>query len=232
MKLVRLSWAAKFGILMLKENKDLNILSIQELSTLENGKEASEMVRVSKYGPTVPGISETGETIRLMEKENSSTLMVTFTKVTGPTIKRTVVVLTNMSTVPCTKACGRMISNTVRESRPGLTNRDTMETTSSDASMESVLTNGTTNRNILVTGAKTKYLELESTLGSMADATKVNGSITTWKAWEFISGTMEESTKASIRMIRSMASVCTPGLMADAMRDTGTKESNMDLANI
>ena len=66
----------------------------------------------------------------------------------------------------------------------------------------------------------------------MADATKVNGSITTWKAWEFISGTMEESTKASIRMIRSMASVCTPGLMADAMRDTGTKESNMDLANI
>lgn len=56
---------------------------------------------------------------------------------------------------------------------------------------------------------------------------KENGKIIIWKDLAYISGTMVESMKVSIKMIKSMALECTPGLMVDVMRDIGSKVNNM-----
>ena len=65
--------------------------------------------------------------------------------------------------------------------------------------------------------------------GLMGEDMKVNGWKTIWRAWEFTFGTMGECIKASIRMIKSTATVSTLGLMAAATKVIGIVESSTDL---
>jgi hypothetical protein len=60
----------------------------------------------------------------------------------------------------------------------------------------------------------------------MEGNTKESGVATTWKAWVSMFGMMEEGMKVSTEMIRSMDLEFTLGLMADAMRVTGTKANS------
>lgn len=66
----------------------------------------------------------------------------------------------------------------------------------------------------------------------MVENSRVNGLTIIWKGWVCILGRMEEGMKENIKMIRNMDMEYMNGLMADIIRDGGTKGSNMDLACI
>ena len=71
------------------------ILSKQEQSTQANGREASEMVLVSRPGTTEPNTAESGERIELMAKAASYTSTETFTMDIGLMTRPTDVAFTN-----------------------------------------------------------------------------------------------------------------------------------------
>ena len=74
---------------------------------------------------------------------------------------------------------------------------------------------------------RTKSVVLESIHGLMGANTKANGSTTIWKAWESTYGTMAVCTKVNTKTTRNMVLEFTRGLIRDAMRATGLKESSM-----
>ena len=120
MNLVKLFLKIDLTIQMPKEKREAPTLSKQELPTMVNGSEASEMATVNRNGLMVHSTMDTGRTTELMVKESSSILMETFTMVTGSTIKLMAMVYTTISMVPCTKATGETIFNTVKAKRAGL----------------------------------------------------------------------------------------------------------------
>ena len=86
--------------------------------------------------------------------------------------------------------------------------------------------------NTLENGRKIKFQALASTLGLMVASTRENGRAIIWRDTATTSGTMEENMKGCIRMIKSMGSVSTPGLTADATRATGGRANSMASAHI
>lgn len=89
-------------------------------------------------------------------------------------------------------------------------------------------TSGMTSLSTQVTGEKIKYLVSVYIHGKTAGAMKENGLKTIWKVWESTFGTMAENMKANIRMIKSMATVFTLGLIRDVTWAIGIRENNMD----
>jgi len=61
---------------------------------------------------------------------------------------------------------------------------------------------------------------------------KGSGRIIIWKVMVFIFGTMAESMRVNIRMTRNMDLVSISGQMEGDMKDTGTKESSMELVHM
>jgi len=68
---------------MLRERRELLILSRLELPMMENGLVGSEMALEFKNGQMVLSMKVNGKIIELMEKESSFILMVISTMVTG-----------------------------------------------------------------------------------------------------------------------------------------------------
>jgi len=73
----------EFMIQTLNVKEDQFIHLKQELPTMENGKEVSVMVMVSKNGQTVPFMKGNGKIIELMVKVNLLISMETSTKDSG-----------------------------------------------------------------------------------------------------------------------------------------------------
>jgi hypothetical protein len=127
----------------------------------------------------------------------------------------------------CTKVSGKTISSTAEALKLGPINQDMMESMRLVASMASELISGMINRSTQETGAKIKSVVWAFMRGSMVEDMRENGLTTTWRAWESTLGTMAGSTKVSIKMIKSMALVSTPGQTHVVIKVTGTKVSSM-----
>ena len=119
----------------------------------------------SKPGLMARSTLGNGEKTEHMVKANLFMWTEMFTMVSGPMIKPTDPAFTNMSTVPCMRASGRMICSTAVELKPGLIRVAMKETTDSDASTASAVTAGVMEASTQVTGAKIKSAGLESTRG-------------------------------------------------------------------
>ena len=148
-----------------RARKDRHTNSNQAQSTLANGRVAFGMDWVSKRGLMARSTSGSGEKTEHMVKANLFMWTEMFMMVSGPMIKPTVLAFTNMLTVPCMRASGRMICSTVVELKPGPIRVATKETTDSDASTASAVTAGVMEASTLVTGAKIKSAGLEYTRG-------------------------------------------------------------------
>ena len=120
---------------------------------------------VNKFGLMEQNILVNGEKIKLMEKENLSMLMETFTTDSGLMIKRMVLEHIDMSMALCMKASGKMIFNTEKVSRHGLIRVDMRVNMLTVANTASVLINGVMEANIQGTGKKIKLVDLVCTLG-------------------------------------------------------------------
>lgn len=120
---------------------------------------------VNKFGLMEQNILVNGEKIKLMEKENLSMLMETFTTDSGLMIKRMVLEHIDMSMALCMKASGKMIFNTEKVSRHGLIRVDMRVNMLTVANTASVLINGVMEANIQGTGKKIKLVDLVFTLG-------------------------------------------------------------------
>ena len=92
----------------------------------------------------------------------------------------------------------------------------------------SARTCGTTGRCIKGDGKIIGLTGLEYTGGSMEGGIKVSGSRIIWKDMGCMSGVTAGNIRGNTRMIRSMASVYTHGMMGESMRGIGTEESNME----
>lgn len=79
----------------------------------------SELVKESRFGLMDPCMKDGGETTKLMEKADSSTLMVMFTMECGSTIKLMDTVSTAILMEPSMKEIGRKINNMDRVLRRG-----------------------------------------------------------------------------------------------------------------
>jgi hypothetical protein len=124
-----------------------------------------EMDLVNKFGLMEQNILVNGEKIKLMEKENLSMLMETFTTDSGLMIKRMVLEHIDMSMALCMKASGKMIFNMEKVSRHGLIRVDMRVNMLTVANTASVLINGVMEANIQGTGKKIKLVDLVFTLG-------------------------------------------------------------------
>lgn len=120
---------------------------------------------VNKFGLMEQNILVNGEKIKLMEKENLSMLMETFTTDSGLMIKRMVLEHIDMSMALCMKASGKMIFNMEKVSRHGLIRVDMRVNMLTVANTASVLINGVMEANIQGTGKKIKLVDLVFTLG-------------------------------------------------------------------
>ena len=120
---------------------------------------------VNKFGLMERNILVNGEKIKLMEKENLSMLMETFTTDSGLMIKRMVLEHIDMSMALCMKASGKMIFNMEKVSRHGLIRVDMRVNMLTVANTASVLINGVMEANIQGTGKKIKLVDLVFTLG-------------------------------------------------------------------
>lgn len=212
---------------MLRESIVLRTSSSQVQYTQASGKVASVTVKESRPGLMAQSTSASGLRTKLMDRVNSFMSMGMFTKVHGPTIKRTVKEFILMQMAQSTKDSGRMIYNTAMESSHGLTRADMKDSMNMVVSMALAAISGTTEANLLVTGAKTKLADVVSTLGLMDDVMLENGMKTTWTELEFMFGTTAAFTKANTEMTKSMGLVSIPGKMAVAMKAIGIEESSM-----
>ena len=120
---------------------------------------------VNKFGLMEQNILVNGEKIKLMEKENLSMLMETFTTDSGLMIKRMVLEHIDMSMALCMKASGKMIFKMEKVSRHGLIRVDMRVNMLTVANTASVLINGVMEANIQGTGKKIKLVDLVFTLG-------------------------------------------------------------------
>ena len=145
--------------------KDRHTNSNLEQCTLVNGRAASGTDWASKPGLMVLSMSVSGEKTERMVRVNSFMWTEMSTRVSGQTIKPTVLAFTSMSTEPCMKASGRMICSMVGELKPGLIRAATRVITRSAESMASVVTTGVTEASTQVTGVKIKSAGPESTRG-------------------------------------------------------------------
>jgi len=139
-----------------QERTDLLTSSKLAQFTRVSGKEALEMVLVSKRGPMEPSTRENGVRTELTARASLSTLTATCMMVSGRTTKLTGQAFTSMLTALCTKESGKTIYNMARGLRPGLTKVSMRVSMLSEGNMESELTSGTMEANILETGARTK----------------------------------------------------------------------------
>ena len=87
------------------------------------------MDQVSKFGQMVQSTKVNGDTIKLMAKESSGMLMVTYMKATGKKTRLTVSASTFMPTEQDMKASGVMIFKTAGELKAGLMAQNTKEAT-------------------------------------------------------------------------------------------------------
>ena len=77
------------------------------------------MASVYNSGPMVPDTKVTGRIIELTERENSHTLMETFTTASGSTIRPMVLESTTTLMEQCMKDTGETTSSTEKEKRVG-----------------------------------------------------------------------------------------------------------------
>ena len=195
---------------------------------MANGSVDSEMGMVFKNGQMVPNTRVNGKTTELTEKENSYILTETYTMESGSTIKQTATVSIIISTAPCTRATGEMISSMVKEKNHGLMALFMRDTTWLAKSMEWVFIAGMTAANIQVNGMRIKSRDSELIVGWMDVNIKVNGSTIIWMEWESTPGLMVDATWVSTKTTKNMDTASISGPTEDYTWDNGCVENNMD----
>jgi len=150
---------------MPKEKKETHTHSKQGPPMMVNGSADSEMDMVFKNGQMVLNMKVSGKITEPMVKENSYILMEISMMENGLMIRQMAMVSIIISTVPCMRDTGEMISSMVKARSHGLMAQSMKAIIWLAKSTEWVFTAGMTAANTPVNGMKTKLKDLEHTAG-------------------------------------------------------------------
>lgn len=173
-----------------------------------------------------------GNSTKLVEKENSGMLMVIFSRVNGETIRQMATEFISIRMELGMKVSGKMIFNMVLERKSGLTALSTRVTTLEERSTEKVFTCGKMVPCTTVNGSRTESKDMESTVGGTVEDTLEIGKIIICMGQVSTLGLMVGSMRVSMRWTRNMEWVFTHGLMGDSMMAPGSMENSMEREGI
>lgn len=194
----------------------------------DNGKETFVKALAFKYGPMEPSIKANGSIIRLKEKGNLPMLMVIFMTVTGNKIKLLVMESTSTIMGQDTKVNGSMTINTDMVFKLGLMVASMKVTIKKERKMDKENILGKMEAFIKETGLIIKLRAMVNMSGLMEELILEIGSIIKCMEEVLTHGKMEESMKESINSIRNMDSVLILGRMEGSMWESGRTVSAME----
>jgi hypothetical protein len=163
---------------------------------------------------------------------NSGTLMATYLKVSGLTIKQMVSVPTHIRTVQATLDFGRMIYSTEKAKSTGSMAADTSATIIMERSMVRAVTGGLMAVTTKACGSITRSKVRAPMFGLMVGSIQAGGLAIICMASEVIRGRMADATKAPIIVTKSTDLGRTPGLMVANMKAIGLRGNSMGKVNM
>ena len=184
--------------------------------------------KVSSYGKTAASTKAIGRTIKLMDREDLSTLTETVTSVSGSMIRLMAEALMNIWTAQTMSETGRRINSTDTALRHGQMLPSTKVTTSMERSTVSEPLSGLmalpTSENFIIT----TFTAREFTHGQTTESTRVNGALIKCMEKGLLPGLTTVSISESTPKIRRRATENSSGQMAGAIGVSGSMVSNTE----
>ena len=186
------------------------------------------MDMVFKSGQTELVTRATGKMIRQTAKESFSTVMGTFSKVSGNETWSTGTENTRISTVLNMTGSGNTIFSMGWAMKYGMMARNIRGIIIKGKNQEKAYTHGKMGLGIMENGTEIAYMARDSIPGLTAETIREAGKTAAWMARVFTAGATAEGMKARTLLARSMARAFTLGQMADSTMVNGYMESSME----
>ena len=184
--------------------------------------------KVSSCGKTAASTKAIGRTIKLMDREDLSTLMETVISVSGSMIRLMAEALMNIWTAQTMSETGKRTNNMDTALRHGQMLPSTKVTTSMERSTVSEPLSGLmalpTSENFIIT----TFTAREFTHGQTTESTRVNGALIKCMEKGLLPGLITVSTSESTPKIRRRATENSSGQMAGAIGVNGLMVSNTE----
>ena len=184
--------------------------------------------KVSSYGKTAASTKAIGRTIKLMDREDLSTLTETVTSVSGSMIRLMAEALMNIWTALTMSETGRRINSTDTALRHGQMLPSTKVTTSMERSTVSEPLSGLMALPTSVSFIITTFTAREFTHGQTTESTRVNGALIKCMEKGLLPGLTTVSISESTPKIRRRATENSSGQMAGAIGVSGSMVSNTE----
>jgi hypothetical protein len=185
-------------------------------------------VKVSSCGKTAASTKAIGKMIKLMDREDLSTLMETVTSESGSMIKLMAEVLMNIWTAQTMSETGKKINSTDTALRHGQMLPSTKVTTNMERSTVSEPLSGLMALPISENFIITTFTAREFTHGQTTESTRVNGALIKCMEKGLLPGLTTVSISESTPKIRRRATENSSGQMAGAIGESGSMVNNTE----